>query len=78
MDEAKNSVIIGKWEQDISDGGCHLYEDPFEKELSLRTWTMNPKFLLVFKEDTPVKLQVTLCIAEKNWKSKTKVCYSSS
>ena len=41
--------------------------------MSKRTWTMNPKFLLQFKEDGPVNLTITLCIAEKNWKSKTKV-----
>jgi len=44
LDESKNAVLVSKWEQDVSDGGCHLYED--EKEISKRTWTMNPKFLL--------------------------------
>jgi len=44
LDETKNAVLIGKWETDISDGGCHLYEDPFEKDLSKRTWSSNPKY----------------------------------
>ena len=54
LDEAKHQVLIGRWETDISDGGCHLYEDPYEKESSKRTWTQNPKFLLQFKEPGPV------------------------
>ncbi|CAD8158986.1 unnamed protein product [Paramecium octaurelia] len=70
LDETKNQVHIGKWEQDISDGGCHLYEDPYEKDTSKRTWTMNPKYSLQFFE--PIHITITLCIAEKNWKSKTK------
>lgn len=65
--------MIGKWEHDISDGGCHLYEDPFEKDMNKRTWTNNPKYLLKFDEnETTANLKVTLAIAEKNWKSKTK------
>ena len=73
LDENFNDVVIGKWEQDISDGGCHLYEDPFEKDMSKRTWTLNPKFLVTFKDFSgSAKLKVTLMIAEKNWKSKTK------
>jgi hypothetical protein len=26
LDEGKNQVVIGKWEKDISAGGCHLNE----------------------------------------------------
>ena len=26
--------MIGKWEADISDGGCHLHFDPYEKEIN--------------------------------------------
>jgi len=26
LDEAKNAVLIGKWDKDISDGGCHLWD----------------------------------------------------
>lgn len=70
LDEARNQVLIGQWVEGISDGGCHLYEDPYEKDPSKRTWTNNPKFLLQFSE--PIKIKITLCIAEKNWKSKTK------
>lgn len=38
-----------------------------------RTWSMNPKYLLTFKEeqmayDEPISLKITLAIAEKNWK----------
>jgi hypothetical protein len=47
-----------------------LYEDPYEKDTSKRTWTMNPKYSLQFLE--PIHITITLCIAEKNWKSKTK------
>jgi len=73
LDEKKNAVLIGKWEHDISDGGCHLYEDPFEKDVSMKTWTNNPKYLLKFDEnESGAILKITLAIAEKNWKSKTK------
>ena len=73
MDENKNAVLIGKWEPDISDGGCHLYDDPYEKDMSKKTWTQNPKFFLNFKENLPTTFKVTISIAEKNWKAKTKV-----
>ena len=74
MEETKNAVLIGRWEHDISDGGCHLHEDPYEKEPGLKTWSMNPKFLLQFDEgENNANLKITLAIAEKNWKSKTKV-----
>ena len=40
-----------------------------------RTWSMNPKYHITFKQDDindlyeePIKLKVTLAIAEKNWK----------
>lgn len=74
LEENKNSVLIGRWEHDISDGGCHLFEDPYEKDMSLRTWTNNPKYLLKFinEEESSANLKITLAIAEKNWKSKTK------
>ncbi len=26
LDETRNQVVIGKWEKDISAGGCHLNE----------------------------------------------------
>ena len=26
LDEQRNQVVIGKWEKDISAGGCHLNE----------------------------------------------------
>lgn len=67
-------MLIGRWEHDISDGGCHLFEDPYEKDMSLRTWTNNPKYLLKFtnEEESSANLKITLAIAEKNWKSKTK------
>jgi hypothetical protein len=26
LDDLKNQVVIGKWEKDISAGGCHLNE----------------------------------------------------
>ena len=32
MDDVRNQVMIGKWEKDISAGGCHLNE--LEKEAS--------------------------------------------
>lgn len=32
LDESTNAVLIGKWEKDLSAGGCHLYEK--EKETS--------------------------------------------
>ena len=32
LDETKNQVAIGKWEKDITAGGCHLNEK--EKEPS--------------------------------------------
>lgn len=32
LDDSKNQVMIGKWEKDISAGGCHLNEK--EKEAS--------------------------------------------
>jgi len=70
LDESKHAVLIGRWDE-LTDGGCHLYEDPFEKESQKRTWTSNPKFLLQFKEELPtVQFKITLQIAEKNWKAK--------
>lgn len=69
LDEAKNAVLIGRW-QSPNNGGCHLFEAPFEKS-SNRTWTQNPKYLLQFKDITGTAyLKVTLRIAEKNWKAK--------
>ena len=67
-------MLIGKWEHDISGGGCHLYEDPFEKDANMRTWTINPKFLMKFNDENEVmsNLKVTLAIAQKNWKKQTK------
>lgn len=41
--------------------------------MSKKTWTQNPKFLLNFKDNVPTTFKVTLAIAEKNWKAKTKV-----
>lgn len=32
LDDVRNQVMIGKWEKDISAGGCHLNE--LEKEAS--------------------------------------------
>lgn len=76
MDEKRNAVLIGKWDNDISGGGCHLYEDPFEKDAGLKTWSLNPKFLLEFEEGVNnSNLKITLAIAEKNWKSKNKVFF---
>jgi len=46
LDENQNAVMIGRWDADISDGGCHLHFDPYEKELNNKTWTNNPKFHL--------------------------------
>jgi len=69
LPESRNAVYIGKWEE-LSAGGCHLNEFPYEKDPSKRTWTSNPKYLLQFKEEGPVNLKVTLQVAEKNWKSK--------
>lgn len=69
LDEAKNAVLIGRW-QSPNNGGCHLFEAPFESS-SNRTWTQNPKYLLTFKDTNgPAKLRVALRIAEKNWKAK--------
>ena len=70
LDEGLNAVLIGNWEKDISCGGCHLYNEPFEKEASKKSWNSNPKFSLKFPENTPVNLKITLAIADKNWKSK--------
>eukprot|EP01016_Furgasonia_blochmanni_P040857 TRINITY_DN5246_c0_g1_i5.p1 TRINITY_DN5246_c0_g1~~TRINITY_DN5246_c0_g1_i5.p1 ORF type:complete len:345 (+),score=100.44 TRINITY_DN5246_c0_g1_i5:69-1037(+) len=69
LDESKNAVLIGKWD-DISDGGCHLFDEQFESDSSLRTWTQNPKFHLQFKEEGRAHLRIHLAIAEKNWKAK--------
>ena len=69
LDEGLNAVLIGNWEKDISCGGCHLYNEPFEKEASKKSWNSNPKFSLKFPENTPVNLKITLAIADKNWKS---------
>ena len=41
--------MIGRWDPDISDGGCHLHFDPYEKEVINKTWLNNPKFHLQFK-----------------------------
>ena len=54
----------------MSAGGCHLNEEPFEKNLNKRTWTSNPKFFIQFKEPGPIKVKLTLQVADKNWKSK--------
>ncbi|EGR31206.1 hypothetical protein IMG5_115920 [Ichthyophthirius multifiliis] len=72
LDENINSVLIGKWENEVTDGGCHLYDEPFEKEISKKTWTQNPKFLLSFPENVPTNFKITLSIADKNWKAKIK------
>jgi len=31
LDDNKNAVLISEWKE-LNDGGCHLYEDPYEKE----------------------------------------------
>lgn len=63
LDEKRNAALIGQWVQQVSDGGCHL---------NLNTWQQNPKFTLQFLESKPTKVKITLAIAEKNWKAKTK------
>lgn len=49
LNEDQNSVLIGRWVEDISDGGCHLHFGPFEKKNSNKTWLNNPKFHITFK-----------------------------
>jgi len=77
LDENKNIAYIGKWEADKSDGGSHLNDGPFEKDNSKKTWATNPKYFLLFKEPAPpaVSVKITLVIAEKDWKAKTKVLF---
>ncbi len=42
--------------------------------MSKKTWTLNPKFSLQFKDySQPAYLKITLAIADRNWKAKTKV-----
>ena len=73
LEESKNSVLIGQWEEG-TDGGCHLYDEPHEKDISKKTWSLNPKFHLQFKNlNGPIHLKITLTIAEKNWKIIAKV-----
>lgn len=69
LDEGKNNVQIGSWVKGISDGGCHLYEGPFENSNQMKTWPLNPKFVLTFGEAAPSYLKITLTIADKNWKA---------
>lgn len=41
LDESRNQVVIGKWEKDISAGGCHLTEK--DKEAA------HVKFILILE-----------------------------
>jgi calpain len=59
LDESRNAVAVGKWEQDISGGGCHLKKD----------WLINPKYVLTFADsEGTADLKIKLMIADKNWK----------
>ena len=42
LDESRNQVVIGKWEKDISAGGCHLTEKDNE--------AAHVRFLICFRE----------------------------
>ena len=73
LEENKNQTLVGKWELDINAGGCHLYEEKYEKDSSKRTWTQNPKFNLIFTDPVgPAWVKITLVIAEANWKGRIK------
>ena len=50
LDANKNNVQIGSWVKEISDGGCHLYEEPYETQNNMKTWALNPKFVLNFND----------------------------
>ena len=72
LDENRNSVQIGSWNKEISDGGCHLYEEPYEILQQNKTWSLNPKFVLHFIDALPQYLKITVNISDKNWKAQTK------
>eukprot|EP01017_Pseudomicrothorax_dubius_P006199 TRINITY_DN11731_c0_g1_i2.p1 TRINITY_DN11731_c0_g1~~TRINITY_DN11731_c0_g1_i2.p1 ORF type:complete len:277 (+),score=94.18 TRINITY_DN11731_c0_g1_i2:61-831(+) len=70
LEDSKNAVIINEWKKNFQ-GGCHLYEDAFEKDPQRKTWTQNPKFLLNLSHElpNPTRVKIRVLIATKNWKA---------
>lgn len=68
-----NPVVLGEWTQ-YNSGGSHVYNEQLYSNPEKRTWATNPVYKLSVDEkiieNKPVKIRLSLCYAEKNWKSK--------
>jgi hypothetical protein len=67
LEESKNFVLSGKWNEKTS-GGCHLNDRAFESKPDRFTWINNPKFHLRLQTPEPTSVKITLSRPEKVWK----------
>jgi len=73
LEDSKNMVISGEW-NDKSAGGCHLYDEVYEKLSDNYTWITNPKYLLnLHTTQNKTEVKITLSRPEKSWKKKIAV-----
>ena len=66
LDEEQNVVLTGEWAEG-SAGGSHLYDKEFEQKLQNITWGTNPKFLLKFNTEEPIRAKISLTRPERHW-----------
>lgn len=66
LDEEQNVVLTGEWMEGTA-GGSHIYDKEFEQKLSNITWGTNPKFLLKFTGEDPIRAKISLTRPERHW-----------
>jgi hypothetical protein len=66
LDEEQNVVLTGEWAEGTA-GGSHIYDKEFEQKLSNITWGTNPKFLLKFSSEDPIRAKISLTRPERHW-----------
>ena len=69
LEDAKNAVLSGRWTEDNA-GGCHLYDQEYEKNEENMSWRTNPKFHLRLHTTQDTEVKITLSRPEKAWKKK--------
>jgi hypothetical protein len=66
LEDSKNLALSGAWTKETA-GGSHLYDRPYEDSVKGQTWKDNPKFLLKFNAQGPIKAKITISRAESHW-----------
>mmetsp|Transcript_7872 Transcript_7872/g.15225 ORF Transcript_7872/g.15225 Transcript_7872/m.15225 type:complete len:1014 (-) Transcript_7872:50-3091(-) len=66
LEDSKNLALSGAWTKETA-GGSHLHERPYEENVKGQTWKDNPKFLLKFNNQGPIKAKITISRAESHW-----------